>query len=162
LGCAVILLLGLVPTLSGCGGSARGAGGVPSHVVSWIKTRFPGMAYVPTRVPPGETYLNWDHGPTGFDIYFQGKKTGATFSVVRVRCSTEGNTMHTFKVNGHAVEWSTTQTDQQTWLCMTSDGRSFVIQGSGEGYGDDYLRTPRGLASARALADLVGYAKLAS
>jgi hypothetical protein len=117
------------------------------------------MAYLPTRVPSGETYLNWAHGPTGYDIHFRGKQTDVTFTVVRVACSSEGTTMHTFRINSHAVEWSTTETDQQTWLCKTDRGKPFVVQASGTGYGDDLLRTTRGLKSARALANLVGYAE---
>jgi hypothetical protein len=155
-----VMLLAIVLGLSGCGRSGRAAGGVPPQVVSAIKTRFPGMAYLPTRVPTGQTFLNWVHGSTGYDIHFHGKQTDVTFSVVLVACSAEGSPMHNFRVNGDTVEWSTTQTDQQTWLCMNNDGKSFVIQGSGTGYGDDYLRTARGMASAQALANLVGYARV--
>lgn len=120
------------------------------------------MAYLPTRVPAGQTFLNWIHGSNGYDIHFHGKQTDLTFSVVQVACSAEGSTMHTFRVHGHAVEWSTTQTDQQAWRCMTNDRKSYVIQGAGTGYGDDNLRTARGMASAQALANLVGYARLFS
>jgi hypothetical protein len=160
---AVLGLLGLV-SASGCGGSARRLPpprGVPSYFVKAIETGYPGMDYLPSRLPKGFRYDSSRTYATSYDVYYDAKGIifGTTFEMLQAPCHQFGRARHTFHVNGRRIQWSATPSAQQAWLCLTSkDGHSFGIWARAAYPGDANLASPRRRRDARRLAYLVGYA----
>ena len=163
---ATVGLVALVLASSGCGGSARQTGGVPAHVRDAIKARFSGADYLPSRLPKSYRYLGWSSGKAVYEIDFgpRPRQPALTFQVATgwQACGSFGSAMHTFEVNGEAVQWSGTYDDQQAWLCRDTKGRRFAIAGYAAVPGDDNLSTAQGRSDAERLADLVAYARPAS
>lgn len=165
---AVVASVGLLLVPAGCGSSANPTGlahaprPAPPRVAQTIRSRFPGMDYLPTRLPRGVRFQGWLLAAGGYDIYYGRKPRHQTLGVQvgarRGRCGSKDGAMQTFHVHGRTVQWSATYTDQRAWLCMRAHGRAFVISDSAAVAGDDNLGSARGRSDARRLAEIVAYA----
>ena len=161
---AVLGSLALVLDLTGCGGShrtARPLGGMPSYVPRSIDAGYPGMSYLPARLPKGFRFDGWRTFATAYDIFYdvKGITFGLTFEMRQAPCRGFGHAKHTFHVGGKPVEWSGTPGVQQAWLCLTTtDGHSFGLSARAAVPGDDDLSIPRHRKDAQRLADLVASA----
>lgn len=131
---------------------------VPARVRLAIIREYPGMAWVPGRIPSGFRYLSWKRSRKaasfGYQLNYEGASVSAQFAfqILRRTCPSAPSwpTMRIFRVNGRRVRWSGSSSDQYAWLCKrTEQGRSYVIFAVGGG-------------PARMLADVVGFARPAS
>ena len=128
---------------------------VPSQVRNAIVTAYPGMAFVPDRLPSGYHYANWAHSKRaglGYALIFQdgSGKNQIDLLVQRHSCPAPpkwpAKDTHTLHVSGHALKWLQSDNGPVVWRCMTHRGRSFVISGASSS------------GSRQKLAELVGYA----
>lgn len=145
------ILFALVLALSGCSARGSNQATVPSQVRKAIVKDYPGMAFVPARLPKGYHYANWTHSRARHSayelIFIHGSITHQVdLQVVRRSCPAppKWRAKGTLHVNGHALKWLQTDNGAIVWRCMTNQGRSFVIFG---------LAGP-----LHKLAELVGYA----
>jgi hypothetical protein len=140
---------------------------VPSQVREAIAKDYPGMGFVPGRVPRGYHYASWNNCRNRL-CYALGFRPGSglgrdggglgepgtsqdylELQVQRRSCpgppKYPAKDTHTVRVNGHALKWLHASVGPLVWRCMTDQGRSFVIFGlSGR--------------SRQNAAELVGYA----
>jgi hypothetical protein len=135
---------------------------MPSYVLKAIDSGYPGMDYLPARLPKGFRYDGWRTYMASYDIFYdvKGISFGTTFEMRRAPCRSLGHAMHTFHVSGRRVQWSATASVQQAWLCLTGkDGHSFGLTARAAVWGDRDLSTPQHRKDAQRLANLVGYAQ---
>lgn len=113
---------------------------VPTHVRNAIVHDYPAMAWIPGWLPKGYRFASWTHSkrPRYFEYQLAFvKKSGGkitsqiAFQVFRRSCPTAPSwrAQGTFHVNGHTIEWSSTNTATYAWRCMKSAPR-FVIFGA--------------------------------
>lgn len=151
------VLFALVLALLGC--AARGSKPpnsnqttAPSQIREAIVRDYPGMAFLPGRLPSGYHYANWHHFKAGYQLVFLhgSAKNEVDLQVLRQSCpgppKWPAKDTHTLNVNGHALKWLQSDHGPIVWRCMSNQGRSFVIFGVS-------LSGPR-----QKLAELVGYA----
>jgi len=129
---------------------------VPSQVRSAMVERYPGMAFVPGRLPSGYAYANWEYSKRrgyayALIFFLHGSVTHQIdLSVGRHSCPAPpkwpAKDTHTLHANGHALKWLRSSNGPIVWRCMTNRGRSFVIFGLSQ------------TARPQDLAELVGYA----
>lgn len=149
---AAFVALGLGLALWGTSAWAGSQSVVPSPVRRAIVRDYPGMAYVPGRLPRGYRYASWTHSKKATNYEYQlvfaegSASKQLDLQVFRRACpaAPAWPAMGTLHVDGHAIKWSRTNTGTTVWRCMKNQGRAFVIFG---------LNGPRAQ-----LADLVGYA----
>ena len=133
------VLFALVLALLGCGSSHST---VPSQVREAIVKGFPGMAFIPGRLPSGYHYESWNNCRNrscysmGFLHGSPKNKDYLNLSVKRGSCPAPpkwpAKDTHTLRVDGHALKWSKTDTvGPVVWRCLTKQGRSFVIFSEG-------------------------------
>ena len=102
---------------------------VPAHVRHAIAHDYPGMAWIPGRMPNGYRFARWTHskkrGYLEYQLTFTKLSTSQVasqiyFQVVRRDCPSapswapEG----TFQINGHSVPWARSSTETDAWLCV--------------------------------------------
>jgi hypothetical protein len=129
---------------------------VPSQVREAIVKDYPGMAFVPGRLPGGYHYASWNNcrnrscyelgfrhgsGPSGPEVVGLGEPPSKSqayldLGVKRQSCPAPpkypAKDTHTLHVNGHALKWLHADIGGPfVWRCMTDQGRTFVIFGFG-------------------------------
>jgi hypothetical protein len=146
----------LVLALAGCAsGSRHPTSGskhptVPSQVRNTIAKDYPGMAFVPARLPSGYRYANWMNcrNHACYALIFENGPVDLDLRVISESCPAPpkypAKNTHTLHVNGQALKWMNTNNGPYVWRCMTNRGRPFVIFG-----GPDLLQRA---------TELVGYA----
>lgn len=99
------------------------------------------LAFVPSRLPAGYRYQGWSHSrkPSYFEYQFNfvekdstGKVVAApSFQVIRRACPSAPSwpAQGHFRLNGHKIAWSRTNTETYAWRCLAAQGRTFVIFG---------------------------------
>jgi hypothetical protein len=129
---------------------------VPSRVQGAIKRHSPGVAYVPTRLPSGYSYLKYaSYGHNGFDLSFtccddNMPLIGFDAYGAKLTCSQlEPTPVKTFRIDGVVVKWSLMGNHEQTaWRCFRHGRGRILISVFGERPHSEGLswRTPRQLA----------------
>lgn len=151
LGAAVLFVLVLAVWRWSARSSDQGT--VPSQVRDAIVKGYPGMAFVPGRLPAGYRFANWAYSKRpglAYVLVFQhgSIKDQIELAVRRGPCPAPpkwpAKDTHTIRVHGQALKWLQSRNGPVVWRCMTNQGRSFVIFG--------------GAGSRQKLAELVGYA----
>jgi hypothetical protein len=157
----LVLALAVGTAVTACGSSQHTQTPLPSQVRDAIVKDYPGMAFVPGRVPSGYHYANWEPGPgahpnlsrTAYALIFTrgSLKDQLELQVQRRSCPAPphwpAKLTHTIRVNGHELKWlQGDNAEVFVWRCMTSQGRSLVVFGLG------------GSRDQEKLAELVGYA----
>jgi uncharacterized membrane protein len=138
---------------------------VPVSDQQQIVSEHPRIAYVPTRIPAGYSYVervgDWS---TGFDLVFaRFKRQGEPpdnlrFGVFDGSCPS--GRLHSLRVDGVAVSWAARNGFHLAWRCLAASGRTgVVLQASREIAGDGNLDTPRRRHEALRLAAVVADAK---
>lgn len=157
----LLALVSLAATVTGCGSASGFSTALPQPVQRAIAKNDPGLAYFPTRLPPGYHYTeHFSNGPNDFGLSFSKSREMHDQLGYQVReANCRGGAMHIFRLNGARIRWSGTYEDQQAWRCFTSDNVSFIISASRSISGDSALDTPRRLHNALVLARVVANIK---
>lgn len=131
-------------------------GVVPSRVQRAIKKHSPGVAYVPTRLPRGYSYLKYEnYGHEGFNLSFtccddSMPLIGFDAEHSKQSCSQLGPTpAKTFRIDGVVVKWSLMGNHEQTaWRCFRHGRGRILISVFGERPQSEGIswRLPRQLA----------------
>ena len=67
----LLALVSLAATVTGCGSASGFSTALPQPVQRAIAKNDPGLAYVPTRLPPGYHYTeHFSYGPNDFGLSF--------------------------------------------------------------------------------------------
>jgi hypothetical protein len=131
---------------------------VPSRVQRAIKKHSPGVAYVPTRLPQGYSYLKYaSYGHNGFNLSFTCCDDNmpligfdAYAYSPKLSCSQlEPAPAKTFRIDGVVIKWSLMGNHEQTaWRCLRNGRGRVRISVFGERPHSEGLswRTPRQLA----------------
>lgn len=129
---------------------------VPTRVQRAIKKHSPGVAFFPTRLPRGYSYLKYaSYGHNGFDLSFtccddNMPLIGFDAYSAKLSCSQlEPTPAKTFRINGVVVKWSLMGNHEQTaWRCFRRGRGRILISVFGERPHSEGLswRTPRQLA----------------
>lgn len=131
-------MLAVFLTLAGGCSHANPQPPVPLHVQQRLAKLYPGMAYVPDRLPTGYSYQRWDHDVGLYDIVFVQKGSsgevlrGITFSVdptPYVAPGLEGaNPNEAYQINRHTEYWvGSAHYDSSAWRWVWSHGQSVRI-----------------------------------
>lgn len=146
------IVIGAMASLEG---SARGSNQtVPSRVRDAIAKDYPGMAFLPGRLPSGYHYATWNNCRNrlcyGINFIHGSVRNQVELQVQRRSCphppKWPAKDTHTLHVNGQALKWLQSDNGPIVWRCMTNQGRSFVI------FGLSFSE------SRQKAAELVGYA----
>jgi len=150
----LLLLTVLLALCDGCSASSHEPA-VPLRVRQKLVALYPGMAYVPSRLPKGYRYSSWDTDttfPGGYRIVFVRNRPAreVTFSVDPEPYAAPGlwgaNPNDALHVNGHTVYWTGgSHIDNRAWRWAWAHGRSILISAD--------------VGQARTDAFFVGYAE---